>query len=194
MKVANTRDIEMSIMKEFHQRRCMPIAPSIVLPHGWEADVAALTKTGFCHEFEIKVSRSDFLADFAKGGYHGDKRNKHERMKARIHEKGCWIPNYFWFCSPIGVLKETDIPDYAGWFEIEFIETDWHYYKSSLMVARERKRALRLHKNKTDSQFLQTAFLMRLTNIVTHGRGGNFDAVPPKIEIEEIQINQLSLF
>jgi hypothetical protein len=34
--------------------------------HGWEADHFSVTSTGYSYEIEIKVSRSDFKADFKK--------------------------------------------------------------------------------------------------------------------------------
>jgi len=202
VKLPTTSDIEAILMQEFHARRCSPIAPSLVLPHGWEADIAAVTKTNFVHEIEIKVSRSDFLADFKKHAYHRDIA-KHDRMSSRMHgneisspdndwriRKGLkpqsiWTPNYFWFASPLGILKAEDIPEHAGWFEIGYIHILPAYANSRPYwkpVIHERKRAPRLHKSQVMTDFLKDAFLRRLTNIVTHGRGGNFDAIPKKVQ------------
>mgnify|MGYP001800937776 CR=1 FL=1 len=33
---------------------------------GWEADLLSLTRANLLHEFEVKVSRADFLADKKK--------------------------------------------------------------------------------------------------------------------------------
>ena len=33
---------------------------------GWESDFFLQKENGYCYEFEIKISRSDFLADFKK--------------------------------------------------------------------------------------------------------------------------------
>jgi hypothetical protein len=52
-----------------------------VYVHAWEADFFTVTKTGYSYEFEIKVSRSDFLADF--------KKEKHAIFRA--HKKGAVV-------------------------------------------------------------------------------------------------------
>jgi len=190
-KIATATDIERIVMQTFRQeKRCCPIAPNLVLPHNWEADVAAITKTGFCHELEIKTSRSDFKADFNKREYHQNHGSKHERMAARKFEKGLWIPNYFWFCTPIGLLSLDDIPEYAGLIEVYWIKQSETYQRLSY---KETKNAPRLHKNRVDSDWLKTEFLKRLTNVVAFGRGGNWDAVP-KIATTKIRIPQLELF
>jgi len=193
-KTSTTREIETKIMQLFRmEKRCMPIVPSLILPHGWEADIAAVTKTEMIHEIEIKVSRSDFLADFRKqqriyttaDAIH----NKHEAMKNRMHGKDMpvsgwalgkglswkfWTPNYFSFASPIGVLKIEDIPEYAGWYEVENIyrpKGEWRSVESWETVCHERKTPPRLHKEKVFSESMKTAFLKRLTNVVAFGRG-----------------------
>lgn len=214
-RIPTTADIEKCLMQRCKQEcRMTPIAPSLVLPHGWEADVAAATKTGFIHEFEIKVSRSDFLADFRKNTYHQGV-GKHERMAQRLHGKVIpgvnnerylkmghklptyWTPNYFWFCSPIGMLKPEDIPNYAGWleFEAKYITPPWkNSYSYWQIVCIERRKAPRLHKEATLTYRVKDIFLARLTNIVTLGRGSNFDAVPAKITTKEAANPQISLF
>lgn len=192
-KIATCNDIEMGIMQLFRrEKRCCPLAPNLVIPHGWEADVAALTKTGFCHELEIKTSRSDFKADFRKSEYHKKHGTKHEQLASRVFEKGRWIPNYFWFCTPKGLLELSDIPDHAGLIEFEWRKYD--YLKYLHLSATETKPAPRLHKNRTDSDHLKTEFLKRLTNIVAFGRGHNFNAVPKKIETKVAIEPQLSIF
>ena len=217
VKIATTSDIEKAIMQRCKtELRMSPIAPSLVLPHGWEADVAAATKTGLIHEFEIKVSRSDFLADFKKNEYHPNI-SKHERMARRLHGKEldcpdndfrksrgwvplrAWTPNYFWFCSPIGILKADDIPNHTGWLEFEFRYVTPPYRNSRPyweIVCHERKKAPRLHKEKVFNERMKDMFLSRLTNIVTLGRGGNYDAIPTKIDTTEIDASttQMKLF
>lgn len=196
-KTATCSDIEMGIMQLFRrEKRCCPIAPSLVLPHGWEADVASLTKTGFCHELEIKTSRSDFKADFRKSEYHKKHGTKHEQLASRVFEKGRWIPNYFWFCTPIGLIDVSEIPGHAGLIEFEWIECGgqaygYHYWR---LNPTETKTAPRLHKNRTDTDHLKNEFLKRLTNIVAFGRGHNYNAVPQKAEIKQAATGQMSIF
>lgn len=98
-------------------------------PYNWfECDVLSFTSAGYMHEYEIKVSRSDFKADFkketrirnpkwARGSSEEplflDKR-KHHLLEARCLDS----PNYFWFVTPENLLDIGDIPEYAGWMEV----------------------------------------------------------------------------
>lgn len=70
----------------------------------WECDVLSLSKSGYLSEFEVKVSRSDFLAEKKKI-------RKWELMQAQ-DERTC--PNYFWYVCPEGLILEAEIPVYAG--------------------------------------------------------------------------------
>lgn len=45
--------------------------------NGWECDFFSVTDSGYCYETEIKISRSDFFADFKK-----DKHNLFKRIYA----------------------------------------------------------------------------------------------------------------
>jgi hypothetical protein len=103
---------------------------------GWEADLISVTQNGMANEYEVKISRSDFLADA--------KKRKHWWLnKAGIH-KNCPGPVYFWYCCPKGLVKESEIPDHAGFLEI----VDGGYVVL-------RKRALRLHKTSISENQLQ---------------------------------------
>ena len=76
---------------------------------GWEADLVSLTKTGLFHEYEIKLSLSDYEKDFS-----GSKRKV---AKHGIMNKGKSIgTNYFWFTT--SGFQPSWIPFYAGWIEI----------------------------------------------------------------------------
>ena len=178
-----TAEIEAKILHEFRwEKRCMPVCPTIELFNFFEADVAAVTKTGFVHEIEIKVSRSDFLADFKKSNSNG---KKHEILQA----KGDKNPNYFWFATPKGLLKESDIPHYAGWIEVRW---EWfsHYPGGKngyfRLFIEFKKNAPRLHGAKVTQPILNR-FMERLTNIVTNGR-------TPKAMKVTVNEPELSLF
>lgn len=41
-----------------------------VFVHSWEADHFSVTSSGYSYEIEVKISRSDFLADFKKPKHH----------------------------------------------------------------------------------------------------------------------------
>ncbi len=133
--------INLALVAHFnsHQLYC----PNTTTVFPWEADLVSVTRSNFIHEYEIKISRSDFLADF--------KKTKHRLLKEKWSnghsysitkdelEKICakWepearealthlhyneikqIPNYFWFvCYGFDVSLE-EIPEYAGYIKIE---------------------------------------------------------------------------
>jgi len=76
----------------------------------WEADLITITKARYVHEYEIKISHSDFKADFHK--------RKHYRFKnIRQTDNNARTPNYFWFVAPIKAIPIC-IPEYAGLIEV----------------------------------------------------------------------------
>lgn len=83
-----------------------------------ELDVFSLSKAGLVAEYEVKVSRSDYQADFKKEAWDlapvaGTRRyamgNKHALLAA-----GRLLPNKFWFCVPEGLVTGLEVPAYAG--------------------------------------------------------------------------------
>lgn len=96
-----------------------------------ESDFLTVTSAGYIHEIEIKMSRSDFLADFKK-------QDKHTRLQHGEYA------NYFWFAVPQGLLLPADIPDYAG--HLEFIRLTGK--RSTGLIINQPKKAPRLHTNK----------------------------------------------
>lgn len=112
----------------------------------WEADFLSITRSNFVHEYEIKRSRSDYLADFR------NKKAKHDSLKNKNIFNDWYgqrkdtiprIPNYFWFvtCEDI----EIDPPDYAGWMKIKNHTTD---RTDKILFPEIIKPAPRLHKEK----------------------------------------------
>lgn len=104
----------------------------LVIPnffHGrYEMDLFKLTDSGLITEYEVKVSRSDFLRDakkshdvydFSSGNIYGvGKKNKHEQLQS-----GDGTPNRFYFVVPEGMLKDGECPKFAGL--LEFCEEGW---------------------------------------------------------------------
>jgi hypothetical protein len=68
-----------------------------------EHDVLSILKSGLIAEYEVKVSRSDFIADAKK-----DKWKHHE---LEIFDN---LPNYFYYACPIGLISTEEIPNYSG--------------------------------------------------------------------------------
>lgn len=88
--------------------------------YSWESDYLAVSRSGYVHECEIKISHSDFLNEF-----------RHKANKLRIlggealtqrEFYGCELlgdlpmqsPNYFWYVCPVGVISESECPKFAG--------------------------------------------------------------------------------
>jgi hypothetical protein len=68
-----------------------------------ECDVLSATQNGHIHEYEIKISLSDYRRDF--------KKFKHAKM-----ENGWGGPSAFWFVTPHTLAVE--VPQYAGWITV----------------------------------------------------------------------------
>lgn len=86
----------------------------------FESDFITITKAGYMHEVEIKISVSDFQADFQKKHkiYNREARgydffHKHEMIKS-----GEYGLKTFSFATPQGLLKIHEVPDYCGFYEI----------------------------------------------------------------------------
>lgn len=93
-----------------------------------ETDFLVVQKSGYIYDIEVKVSRSDFKADFKKvdkhsilrlGGYTKPHRvgYKHEgKIKlARIGEIIPFHPpNRFYYAVPEGLITKKEVPPYAG--------------------------------------------------------------------------------
>ena len=67
-----------------------------------ECDVLIVNKSRYFHEYEVKISRSDFLADRKKG--------KWKNMMGSDYLIGL-TPNYFSYVCVEGLIKESDLWD-----------------------------------------------------------------------------------
>lgn len=68
-----TTEIEVALMRyfDFRANTIVPNLSESMLPY--EADVVVVTKSGYATEIEIKVSKSDLMADFKKKRFHDSK-------------------------------------------------------------------------------------------------------------------------
>jgi|SRR5690242_12255036 len=80
------------------------VEPNTARIYNWEVDLLSVTKAGFTHEFEVKISKSDYREDFKKV-------EKHRLLSGRSL-KG---PNYFWYAT---LAFDIEPPEYAGWIKI----------------------------------------------------------------------------
>lgn len=101
-----------------------------------ESDLISVTKAGFIHEYEIKLNKADFEADF--------KKTKHAHMRNRHYQ----FRNYFWFVAPEGIISTKDVPEYAGHIEIYGRREVFSNGKTGNIICSELKRPERLHMRK----------------------------------------------
>lgn len=117
----------------------------------WESDVLVINDSDYILEIEIKVSRSDFLADFKKNvtaifrnadlGQKVENMPKHDFL---LDNRSTKKPNKFFYAAPERMLSIEDIPKHCGWIEIGYKEVNGAQLKSVKKV----KEAPFLHKEK----------------------------------------------
>ena len=84
----------------------------------WESDLLYITNSDYAHEYEIKLTHSDFRAD-------SNKVDKHERFKQDSPNK----PKHFWYVCPEGVIPLEEVPSYAGLIYItDFNFSSYRYF------------------------------------------------------------------
>ena len=100
-------EIELAVVRYFDARRNM-IVPNVTWGFGlnYECDLLMLSASGYVTEIEIKVSRSDLLAD--------KKKRKH-RLWESGYSSGKRIIKYFYFAIPDQLESSiSDVPERAG--------------------------------------------------------------------------------
>lgn len=77
----------------------------------WESDFFAISKSGYVVEVEIKISKSDFMADFKKRLPIKMGISKHDYLR---HTSYNFKPNQFYFAFPENLIDYNMIPDEYG--------------------------------------------------------------------------------
>jgi len=116
------------------------VVPNCGMAFGWESDLVSVTKAGIAHEFEIKVSRSDWLAELraTRDGKPGQNPKASRALmlagaaeiagqlskggKAKLSNDPTGFsyytseapPNYWWLATAEDVAKPEEVPEYAG--------------------------------------------------------------------------------
>lgn len=104
----------------------------------WEYDVLSLNKSGNITEFEVKISRGDFLAD--------KKKRKFKYYDAKIERL---MPNRFYYVCLTGMISTSEIPSYAGLI----------YYEPSTENLTMVKNAPLMHKLKHNRQMIESKII-----------------------------------
>jgi hypothetical protein len=111
-----TSDIYKSLFNYFSDGYEYQMQNVFIFHYDWESDFFCLNREGYSFEFEVKVSRSDFKADF--------KKKKHKMFTDRMAPKDSLfnnsdpkrqlLPNRFYFVCPPDMIDVNEIPSYAG--------------------------------------------------------------------------------
>ena len=102
-----------------HRSASLLLAPRFT-PYGWwEMDLMRVTRAGYCEEWEIKLTISDFRADAKKTSWRGKGvRGKHERLAAGDPAGPC----RFTYVVPESLIQtvRAELPTWAGlWCALE---------------------------------------------------------------------------
>ncbi len=117
------RQIQASLVKSLRLcSRAMVMPNTYILDSPWEADVIAVTRAYYWHEYEIKVTLADYRKDFEKTeSYKNSGRLKHDLYAAEgeIRTRYGVIPKpkEFSFVVPQGMLDGIEVPKHCGIIE-----------------------------------------------------------------------------
>lgn len=106
--------IQQYLTNEFvHNRKHKISVPNVYL-YKWESDLLTINKDDYITEYEIKLSRWDYLRD-------SDKTQKFKSFN--LLQNLSELPNYFYYVCPDKMIKPEDIPEYAGLIYIQKYNT-----------------------------------------------------------------------
>lgn len=149
-----------------------------------ECDVFMVRKSMLSDEFEIKISRDDFVKDGKKiiqyreidkegdlfrgneweqwcsgGRIAGEEPWKMNKFEA--YQQGYGVPNYFWYVLAEGIIKdESEIPDYAGLIIVS--------KRGGIRIVRNPKM---LHKRKVDDKLYKKTLMKGYSRYIDDFRG-----------------------
>lgn len=103
-----TEEIIKAIGKRQVLRNHTPVVANVTTMFDWECDLFSVNKAGMTYEFEVKISRSDFLRD--------KKKRKWTMYKYKNEKR---LPNYMIYVCPSGLIGIDEIPDFCGLFYYE---------------------------------------------------------------------------
>ena len=85
-----------------------------VFKKDWESDYFIQKLSGYCYEFEIKLTRQDFLNDCKKIAKHSIlKDGFYKTLNGKVVQHPN-RPNRFFYVVPEGLILTREIPQYAG--------------------------------------------------------------------------------
>ena len=139
---SESKNIQSGLIMELYQKGHSPISSNFSGMGLQECDVISISKSDYIYEYEVKISRSDFKADFKKPKHNLITEKKF--IKETKKETFYLVPNYFYFVVPENLVSVEEVPEYAG-----------------LMYINERggydiiKKAPIIHKTKASNEFIR---------------------------------------
>lgn len=137
-----SKDIEAGLAMNLYLKGHSPISTHAAIYGLQECDVISISKSNFIYEYEVKISKSDFKADFKKPKHTLITEKKF--IKETKKEIFYLVPNYFYFVVPENLVKVEEIPDYAGLM-----------YVNENGVYDIIKKAPIIHKTKASNEFIR---------------------------------------
>ena len=137
-----SKDIEAGLVMDLYLKGHSPITTHTNISLMQETDVISISKSDYIYEYEVKISRSDFKADFKKTKHTLITEGKF--IKETKEETLYLLPNYFYFVVPENLINVDEIPEYAG---LIYVSEKQEYITI--------KKAPLLHKTKASNDFIR---------------------------------------
>ena len=105
-----------------------------VFSNSWESDYLSLTNSGYFYEGEVKISKSDFKADFKK-------EKKHLILESNFNKTQTdnnLCPHYFFYAVPEGLIDVSEVPEYAGLIYMIDVYPYYKWVKKSPLLHKEK--------------------------------------------------------
>jgi hypothetical protein len=138
-------DIQAVLFKHLYwQKKHKWIAPNVDIFSTGEMDLCSITKAGLVHEYEIKLTRSDFLADRKKEHKHPQLQMVAAGLMFSVSERS-WkpgpdvrrikAPNYYSYVVPADMVNANELPPYAGLIYVDLTKL-WSYGSAFTVVVK----------------------------------------------------------
>lgn len=142
-----TKDIQMAVGKMQVLKNHLKVIENFKALNAYECDVFSIGSGGSFYEFEVKISRSDFLKPKEKIK-HAEYRISFKSKKGEViltneetqYQSLVKVPNYFSYACPAGLIKASEIPSFAGLY----------YFEDGELT--EERAPKRIHPDKFDSK------------------------------------------
>lgn len=110
-----SKDIQKLLTEKYGQNSRYAVPNIYVFRYDWETDFFVQKENGYSYEFEIKISRSDFFADFKKTTKHEILKTGKASPKSEFEkERQILRPNRMFYVTPFDLIKPEEVPQYAG--------------------------------------------------------------------------------